>query len=222
MKAISTAAKFNIVLAAIVALAIGGVAIFLFSQRPAESDDSRSASVPSVAREDSHRLSVADDEQVVLVEFLDFECESCAAAYPYIEELRTEYSDRVTFIARYFPLDGHANSKNAAVAVEAAAQQGAFEGMYKLMYETQLEWGERQDSEAARFREYATQLGLDLALYDAAVSDPRTLDRVLSDRDDGIALGVTGTPTFFIDGKPVLLQRSYAELEEQLKKALGD
>jgi predicted DsbA family dithiol-disulfide isomerase len=99
-------------------------------------------------------------------------------------------------VARYFPLPGHANALNAAVAAEAAAQQGAFEAMYQEMYETQTQWGEQQDSKATLFRSFAQELGLDMAAYDAAVADPATLERVLSDRDDGLALGVEGTPTF--------------------------
>ncbi len=89
----------------------------------------------------------------MVVEFLDFECEVCGAVYPVMEELREEYDGEVTFAVRYFPLPGHFNSGNAAVAVEAAAQQGAFEAMYQRMFETQSEWGEGRESEADRFRD---------------------------------------------------------------------
>ena len=68
-----------------------------------------------LVRENSRVLSQAPDEKAVLVEFLDFECEACSAAYPFIEELRAEYSQTVTFVQRYFPLPGHMNSMNAAV-----------------------------------------------------------------------------------------------------------
>ena len=76
-----------------------------------------------------------------LVEFLDFECESCRAAYPVVEDLRTKYAGKVDFVVRYFPIPSHANAVNAAVAVEAAAQQGKFEDMYKRMYDTQTDVG---------------------------------------------------------------------------------
>lgn len=72
-------------------------------------------------------------------------------------------------MARYVPMPGHANAENAAVAVEAAAQQGRFEDMYDRMYETQPEWGEEQESQAAVFRGFAEEMGLDMAAYDAAV-----------------------------------------------------
>lgn len=156
-----------------------------------------------VVREDSHVVSEAPEGSPVFVEFLDFECEACGAVYPAIEQLRQEYDGRVVFVHRYMPGPGHFNAENAAVAVEAAAQQGRFEAMYKRMFETQSEWGEGQTSEAERFRGYAEEIGLDMAAYDAAVADPATLERVRSDREDGLALGVEGTPTFFLDGEKV-------------------
>jgi protein-disulfide isomerase len=154
-----------------------------------------------VVREDSHVMSRATDEKAVLVEFLDFECEACRAYYPTVEQLREEHGDELTFVMRYFPLPAHANSTNAAVAVEAAAAQGQLEPMYQRMYETQAEWGEAQDSKAPVFRGFAQELGLDMDSYDAAVADPATAERVQSDFDDGRALGVASTPTFFLDGE---------------------
>ncbi|SDQ03179.1 Protein-disulfide isomerase [Arthrobacter crystallopoietes] len=154
-----------------------------------------------VVREDSRVLSQAPDEKAQFVEFLDFECESCLAAYPFVEELRAEYGDNVTFINRYFPLPGHKNSMNAALSVEAAAQQGQYEAMYRKMFDTQKQWGESSDDQSALFRTYAEDLGLDMAAYDAAVADPATRERIEVDKADGQALGVSGTPTFYLDGK---------------------
>ena len=159
----------------------------------------------SVVRQDSHVLDEAGEGAPVLVEFLDFECEACLAAYPLVEQVRKEYAGELTFVVRYFPIDGHANSMNAAVAVEAAAQQGRFEDMYERMYQTQPEWGEQQESKAPLFRQFAQELGLDIEAYDAAVADPATQQRVEQDRQDGMALGVQGTPTFFLDGQMLTL-----------------
>jgi protein-disulfide isomerase len=161
----------------------------------------RDAAAADVVREDSHVLNQAPDEKAVLVEFLDFECEVCRAYYPTVEQLRAEHGDELTVVMRYFPIPAHANSTNAAVAVEAAAAQGRLEPMYQRMYETQAEWGEAQESRADVFRGFAQELGLDMNAYDAAVADPATTERVRSDFDEGRALGVGGTPTFFLDGK---------------------
>ena len=182
----------------------------------------QSAPVPTglLVREDSHRLSSAPDGKVTLVEFLDFECEACRAAYPVVEQLRTDYGDRITFVVRYFPIPSHANAENAAIAVEAAAAQSRFADMYAKMYETQASWGEQQESKAALFREFAAELGLDLAAYDRAVADPATRERVLGDRADGEAAGVRGTPTFFLNGAP-LEPRSVEEFYAAVDAALA-
>ncbi|RBY91247.1 thioredoxin domain-containing protein [Blastococcus sp. TF02A-30] len=208
--------------AALVAAFVVTVAVLLgVNNSGADDTGTAEAGGAPVVRKDSHRLSTAADDRVTLVEFLDFECEGCKAAYPFVEQLRDDYDGRVTFVARYFPMPGHANGENAAVAVEAAAQQGRFEDMYHRMYETQTEWGERQDSQADVFRGFAEGMGLDMTEYDATVSDPATLERVLQDRRDGLALGVEGTPTFFLNGEKVEAQTT-DEFIELIDAALAD
>lgn len=172
------------------------------------------AATAQVVRENSHRVSTPQDEKAALVEFLDFECESCAAAYPLVEQLKAEYGDQVTFVHRYFPLPGHPNSMTAALAVEAAAQQGEYEAMYHRMFETQTEWSHNQESQADTFRGYAEDLGLDMEAYDQALADPATEARVLLDKNDGEGLGVQGTPTFFLDSE--IIQPSTEEEFRQL------
>lgn len=174
-----------------------------------------------VVRQNSRVLSQAPNEKAVLVEFLDFECEACGAAYPFVEDLRAQYGDTVTFVNRYFPLPGHRNAMPAAIAVEAAAQQGAYEPMYQKMFETQAQWGEAAEDKSAVFRGYAEDLGLDLAAYDAAVADPATRDRVELDVADGTALGVSGTPTFYLDGEPLTVS-SVEEFTAAVEAAAQD
>lgn len=192
-----------------IALIVGVVAIALFGglfayQSLTASEPADAATRDDITvRADSHRLDTADDGKVTLVEFLDFECEACRAAYPFVEQLRTTYAGRVTFVMRYFPLPSHANADDAAYAVEAAARQGRLEQMYRRMYDTQAEWGESQDSKAALFRTYAADLGLDLAQYDRDVASPEVAARVQKDVDDGARLGVSGTPTFFLNGEMI-------------------
>ena len=124
--------------------------------------------VGQVVRENSHRLNSVPDSQVTFVEFLDLECEGCRAVYPAIEQARAEYGDRVNFVIRYFPLQAHVNAERAARAVEAAAQQGHLEAMYRKMYDTQAQWGEQRTPADEVFRGFAAELGLDLAAFDTA------------------------------------------------------
>ncbi|KMO72896.1 MAG: thioredoxin domain-containing protein [Mycolicibacterium rufum] len=170
-------------------------------------------------RDNSHRLNTVPDSDVYFVEFLDFECEGCRALFPAIEQLRGEYGDRVNFVLRYFPLRSHFNAERAARAVEAAAQQGQLDAMYKKMYETQADWGEQQVPKDDVFRGFAQELGLDMAAFDAAYNDPATVERIKLDIADGTALGVQGTPTFFLNGER-LRPRSYEDLTTALDKAL--
>lgn len=205
-----------VLLAAVVAAVAIPILIARANSTPAAPDDAG-----QVVRENSRVLSQAPNEQAVLVEFLDFECEGCRAAYPFIEELRAEYADTVTFVHRYFPLPGHRNSMNAALAVEAAAQQGQYEAMYQRMYETQEQWGESAEDQSAVFRGFAEDLGLDLAAFDATVADPATTERVKLDVADGEALGVGGTPTFYLDGE-VLNPESLEAFRDAVETAATD
>lgn len=168
-----------------------------------------------LVRADSHKVQTAADGKVTLVEFLDFECEACRAAFPVVEELRKQYAGKVTFVVRYFPVPSHFNAERAARAVEAAAGQGKFEAMYQRMYETQTQWGEKQVPADALFRTFAQDLGLDMAAWDKAYSDPATLARIKKDMADGEALGVQGTPTFFLNG-----EKLEPESSDDLKAAI--
>lgn len=176
---------------------------------------------PVVVRtSDARRLGPKGDSGVTFTEFLDFECEACLAAFPLIEDLREKYKGSVTFNLRYFPLPGHGNSENAAVAVEASAQQGKLEEMYMKMYETQTEWSEQQVSKADVFRGFAEDLGLDMEEYDAAVADPATLERVREDVSAARALGLQGTPSFFVNEKPIDPQTP-DDLSKEIENALS-
>lgn len=195
----------------------GALGVLEQRDRPDKAAEGRGDSI--AVRADSHRLQEAPDGAPVFVEFLDFECEGCRAAYPYVEQLRKDYAGKVEFVIRYMPMPGHFNAMNAAVAVEAAARQGKLEPMYQRMYETQAEWGEQQVSKAALFREFAADLGLDMAQYDADVDSQEVADRVRKDFNDAIALGAQGTPSFFVGGKPIAVTQA-SDLDRAITAAL--
>lgn len=209
-----------------IALIFGAVVVMLFGgaiayQVVSSPDDAGATERDSIIlRSDTHRLSTAEDGNVTIVEFLDFECEACASAYPFIEEMRRKYDGRVTFALRYFPIDSHTNARSSAYAVESAARQGRLEDMYARMYDTQAEWGESSDSKAALFRSYAEDLGLDMVRYDTDVKSPAVAARVQKDVDDGTRLGVTGTPSFFLNGER-LIPSTTQEFVEAIDKALA-
>jgi protein-disulfide isomerase len=211
-------AKLTLIIVSV--LVLGGlVAIVLGSSSSEESQSASGEGGAEVVREDTHVLSEAPEGQPTVVEFLDFECEGCGALYPIMEELRSEYAGKVTFAIRYFPNEGHFNAMNSALAVEAAARQGKLEEMYEKMFETQAEWGEAQESKAVVFEGFAEELGLDMAQYRRDVEDPKAAARIERDRDEGLALGVEGTPSLFLDGEP-LTPESHEQLKAELDAAL--
>ena len=218
-KKLSTRNRILINVAVVLAVVVAVVIIFFATRTP--SSPAASGDYPQTVRENSHRLSTAEDGKVTLVEFLDFECEACGAAYPAIEQLREEYAGRVTFVARYFPIPSHTNAQNSALAAEAAARQGKFEEMYSKLFETQSVWGEQQDSRAADFRVIAQEIGLDLKQYDADIVDPAVLERITADQEEGAALGVQGTPTFFLNGEKLEIS-TFEDLRGAIDKAVKE
>jgi len=225
VKPLSSNTKVSLVVVAVVVAVVGAVVLFSQIGRPAPPAEAERGGAPPTApadvlvRQDSHLLSPAGGE-VTVVEFLDLECEACGAAYPVVERLRAEYGDRVTFVLRYFPVPSHQNAELAARAVEAAGRQGQLEAMYRTMYETQPGWGDQQVSHRATFVGFARDLGLDVAAFEEALDDPATIERVLADRQDGIDLGVRGTPTFFVDGVRFDRPATYEGLRSAIEREL--
>ncbi|MFE2185501.1 DsbA family protein [Streptomyces sp. NPDC059455] len=216
--------KKHLIIAAVIiaafAAAIGSFAAFSPQSRTSTINAEPAADAQPV-RPSSHRLTQPEKSELTVVEFLDFECEACGAMFPVVERLRQEYGDRVTFVARYFPMPGHRNAEPAAHAAEAAAQQGKFPQMYRKLFTAQKSWGEAQAPKAATFRGHAEQLGLDMKRFGAALQDRRTAERIRIDQRDGLALGVQGTPTFFVGGVKVSTPVSYQEFKTLIENQLA-
>jgi protein-disulfide isomerase len=170
--------------------------------KSAPKDKSERATTLVVAP-DPRTLGQPGDGKVTFTEFLDFECPACGAAYPLVEQLRQQYQGRVTFNIRYFPLPSHRNAMPAALAAEAAAQQGKLEPMYSKLFQTQQQWGGQSTSQAKVFRGFARELGLDMPRYDADVRSRETRKRVRRDFDAAAALELQGTPSFFVNEQPI-------------------
>ena len=135
------------------------------------------------------------DAPVTVVEYGDFECPYCGRAEPVVRELLQEFGD-VRYVWRHLPLsDVHANAQLAAEAAEAAARQDAFWEMHDLLFKHQ---------DALRPRDlisYARELGLDFERFTDDLREHTGSARVAEDVDSADLSGVSGTPTFFINGQ---------------------
>jgi Na+/H+ antiporter NhaA len=137
----------------------------------------------------------SDDAPVTLVEYGDFECPNCGQAEPVVRELLSEFSQDLRYVFRHLPLaDVHPRAQLAAEAAEAAADQGAFWPMHDLLFE-------HQDALEPKYLiSYAEQLGLDLERFTEQLRRHEHGGRIASDVDDADMSGVSGTPTFFVNG----------------------
>jgi len=132
---------------------------------------------------------------VTLVEYGDFECPQCAAAYPIVERLRDTFGQRLRFVFRHFPLtSSHPHAQRAAEAAEWAASQGAFWPMYHALYAARADLNDR------KILTTAAGLGVSPVEIEKAWAAHTFIPRVKEDFTSGIKSGVTGTPSFFING----------------------
>ena len=166
--------------------------------------------------------TVNSDAKVNIVEFGDFQCPACAAAFPIIEQLLDLYKDnpQVNFVARNFPLPQHQYALLTAESAEAAGAQGKYWEMYRLLYSNQNEWVNSADPMSILVG-YATQLKLDVNKFKAEVSANKYNSVIEQDKQDGLALGVNSTPTFFINGTRVNGVQNFADFKARVDSALA-
>ena len=132
---------------------------------------------------------------VTMVEYGDFECPDCGAAYPTVSELIQRMGDRMRFVYRYYPLvDMHPHAEHAAEIAEAAAAQGKFWEMYDKLYQNQRHLSDDN------LMQYATSLGLDTQRIEREMQNETYTKRIEEDLESGDASGLEGTPTFYING----------------------
>jgi protein-disulfide isomerase len=190
---------------AIIAILVG-VSQFKAGSKPIASE--------AVIREDSH-VTGPENAKVTLVEFGDYQCPACASSEPMIKQLIAAYPNDLRFSFRNFPLLSiHPNAMDTAKAAEAAALQGKFWEMHDLLYEQQNVWANLGNPDD-QLKAYAEQLDLDVNKFMSDYRGQATTDRVNRDFNDGGALGVNATPTFYVNGEKVQ-NASYEELKKQI------
>jgi protein-disulfide isomerase len=149
--------------------------------------------VPPVGPDD--HISGSPNAPVTLVEYGDFECPHCGAAFPVVERIRARLGDRLRFVFRHFPLaEAHPHAEHAAEMAEAAGEHGAFWAMHRTLFE-------HQDAlDDASLVRYAAGVGLDPEWAAGALAAGTFASRVRHQFMSGVRSGVNGTPTFFING----------------------
>src|SRR5438874_10635898 len=157
------------------------------------------------------RPNVKVSSPVVLEEYGDYQCPPCGQLYPELKEIEKEYGNQVQIIFHHFPLMKiHKNALMAAHAAEAARNQNKFWEMHDRLYRNQKEWSELDDPRPV-FIDYAKQLGLKIDQFTNDLGSNMIDQRISADIQRGSAVGVTGTPTVFLDSRLVNYQATNLE-----------
>jgi protein-disulfide isomerase len=155
------------------------------------------------------------DAKVTIVEFSDFQCPFCSRVVPTVEKIMKDYPKDVRLFFRHNPLPFHQNAPLAAEAAVAAQAQGKFWQMHDKMFANQ------QALDRAGLEKDAQEIGLDMGKFKAALDSGKYKAKVDAEDKEGAAVGVTGTPTFFINGVRLVgaqpLDAFKAVIDKQLK-----
>lgn len=213
----STETKFLGIILIVTLLLIAG-SIFFFSKDKASPEIIGTAVLP-VDYSKGNKIG-SDSAKIKLVEFSDYQCPACAAAQPFIKKIMADYPSEVQLTYRSFPLPQHIHSRSAATVAEAAAGQGKFWEMHDKLFETQNQWSGTKDV-TSFFLELAKELELDQEKIKEALEQNTFKAKISEDLAEGKRLGVVSTPTFFLNGRKLNLQK-FADLHtvvaEELKK----
>lgn len=205
----------------IVTLVIVVAAAFFFGGKTTPEKEKVVASdkMDQLVRADSHTKGTKG-AKVTIVEFGDFQCPACGSAYPTVAQIVEDYKGKVTFVFRQYPLPVHQNAKVAALAAEAAGAQDKFFEMYEKLFENQKAWSESKKPVDEYFVKYAKEIGLDVDQFKKDVEQKKYEKKIQQDITDANAIGVSATPTFYINGEEQVGGLPYDEFKKKIEAAL--
>lgn len=187
--------------AAAVLITLFGLGLIWQKGREAE----QTANAPRVDRsllERMHSPSLGPREaKVVITEFFDPACGTCAAFAPIVKEIMAAQSDKIRLVIRYLPL--HPGADQVVAAIEAARRQDKLWAVLEYTFANQPQWTEHHVAYADRLLPRLPALGVDTARLAEDMKSPAVADAIMQDVADARALGVNKTPGFFVNGRPL-------------------
>lgn len=219
--------KVFVIGAAVVALVVFGVLVTKTPKAPIPT--AQQTTQPAVPAEQatlstelfvrSHSPRTGNEmARVVVVEWLDPECEACRAMHPVMKKIISEYGDRVLFVTRFMPY--HGGSMFAATALFEAKEQGKFDQALTTLFDKQPEWGDHHAPRSDLIPSYLIKAGISSKSLDKEKLFAKHGDKVKQDQQDGEKVGVQGTPSFYVNQKP-LLELGEDQLRDMINRELN-
>lgn len=205
---------------AVLAVLIGGLwaLVATVNNSPSPLPPTQIANLPEVS--DSDFVKGEKSAKVTLIEYGDFECPACAAYFPLVKQLSSEFGKDLIIVHRFFPLTNiHKNAMIAAQAAYAAGLQNKFWEMHDKLYENQNDWTNLSDPRDAFF-EYAKELSLDLPKFKTDATSSSTENFIKDAQRNAISIGVNSTPTFFVNGVRITNPAGYDAFKKIIQDAL--
>jgi len=168
--------------------------------------------------EDDDAVKGDANAPVTIIEFSDYECPYCGRYYTNTyPSIVSDYVDtgKVKIVFRDFPLSFHPNAQKAAEAAECAGEQDTYLEMHDMLFENQDSLG------VSALKGYAEDLGLDTEVFNSCLDNGDMRSEVQKDLRDGSAAGVSGTPSFFINGKKIVGAQPYSVFKAEIEAALA-
>src|ERR1041385_1878896 len=192
---------FVVIAIVLIAALAGGWVLLRSSRLSTNSSNPTPDPALDVKGAEPPHIRVNPNAPVTLEEFGDFQCPSCGAYYPELKKIEAEFGDRLRVIFRENPLvPMHEHALMAAQAAEAAGLQGKFWEMHDKLYENQTQWVPAKDL-VPIFVDYAKQLGIDPDRFMKDLNGEQVAQRIFQDGKRSHALGLTGTPSFLVNGQ---------------------
>lgn len=210
----------NKVVLVTVAIVLMGLAFFFGSKMFTEKKAEKMQGIPNEKLAPAYAMSLGTSTPVVtLVEFFDPECESCKEFYPLVKMIMQDYEGKIRLVLRYAPF--HQNSLTVVKVLEAARLQGRYWEALEVLYQSQSEWGSHHNPQPELIWKYLPNAGVNLEKIRLDMNDPAIQEIIEKDLAAVQEFGVTKTPTFFINGKPLKVF-GYEQLRIQIEEALNE
>lgn len=206
------------IIVATVVIIVGGAVVLSKQQTQQQLQVTKIYSESELVASDSW-VQGNKEAKVAVVEFSDFQCPACASVHPVVKKIMADFGDKVKLIYRHYPLPNHKFAQKAALAAEAAGEQGKFWEYHDKLFENQTSWSSESDP-SKTFIQYAKDIGLNIDQFTRSFEEKKGQNHINSDTAAGNKVGIAATPTFFINGTKFEGGLTFNQFKAEIEKRL--